>query len=427
METNEHKTREGFYGWINVIILFLVYASLYGFVFYGFTVVFPAMIKAEGWGRGEAALAHTIRGFLLGFLAPLASYCIVRFGSRRTMAFGLGIGVLVMGALGSMASQLWHWILLWGFIMPFSFSLGGAIPIQTTVTYWFSNRRATVMGMVLTGAAAAGFISAPLFTAIMDSTGTWKTGWLTAAGFCALAFVASFFIKNKPEDLGQFPDGIRPEKTTGTVTPDTSKKATTYRTKDTWTLKEALKVPAIYLLMICMIAQISALYLFTVHGVLHLMDSGFTKMQAASVIGNLILFSGIARFPMGVLGDRFEPRWIITASLAVMGITFIWLWKAPANLPLLLAMGSVFGFCFGATVVMFPTIIGNYFSPSLFATINGFLQPFMIFAGAPIPLVAGLIHDRLHSYDIIFIYVIILLFAATLCALLLAPPSKKTS
>lgn len=427
MATDEQRNPVLFYGWTNAFILFVIYATLYGFVFYGFTVVFPAMIKAQGWGRGEAALAHTMRGFLLGFLAPLVSYFIVKFGSKKTMLIGLSLGILVMGLLGSVANQLWHWTLLWGFIMPFSFSLGGTIPIQTTVTYWFNIRRATVMGIVLTGSAIAGFISAPLFTAIMDGTGTWKTGWLTAGVLCFLALMASFFIKNKPEDMGQFPDGIAPENDTEAAVSKTKKKTGTYRTKEVWAVKEALKQPTLYFLMICMIAQISSLYLFTVHGVLHLMDSGFDKMKAASVIGNLILFSGLARFPMGVLGDRIEPRWIITFSLSVMAATFIFLWKAPANFFLLLTMSSIFGFCFGATVVMFPTIIGNYFSPASFAKVNGFIQPVIILAGAPIPLVAGLFYDKMHSYDIPFIYVVILLFIATVCAVLLAPPSKAHS
>ena len=421
----EQRHPKRFYGWTNAFILFAIYATLYGFVFYGFTVVFPAMIKAQGWGRGEAAFAHTLRGFLLGFLAPLTSYCIVRFGSKRTMLLGLCIGTLVMGLLGSMADQLWHWTLLWGIIMPFSFSLGGTIPIQTTVTYWFNKRRGTVMGIVLTGSAVAGFISAPLYTAIMDSTGTWQTGWLTAGGFCVLALLGALFLKNKPEDIGQFPDGFNPEDDTAAATSKTHKKSGTYRTKDNWTLKEAVKQPALYFLMICMIAQVSSLYLFTVHGVLHLMDSGFDKMQAASVIANLILFSGIARFPMGVLGDRIEPRWLITFSLFMMAIAFFWLWKAPANLLLLLTMSGIFGFFFGATVVMFPTVIGNYFSPASFAAINGFIQPVMILIGAPIPLVAGLIYDRLHSYDIVFVYVIAILFIATICAFFMRPPLKN--
>ena len=59
-----------FYGWSNVGLLFVIYLSAMGMVFYGFSVIFPSMVQEMGWGRGEAAFAHTLRALLLGFTAP---------------------------------------------------------------------------------------------------------------------------------------------------------------------------------------------------------------------------------------------------------------------------------------------------------------------------------------------------------------------
>ena len=175
-----------------------------------------------------------------------------------------------------------------------------------------------------------------------------------------------------------------------------------------------------------MIAQISALYLLTVHGVLHLIDQGYGKMEAASVIGNLILFSGFARFPVGILGDRIEPRWIIAIAMAGMGISLLGFWAAPAGLPFLLVLSAVFGFCFGATVTMFPTIIGNYFGPASFAPVNGFIQPFVTLLASPVPLIAGTMYDRFNSYDIAFIYVITLVLASAIIGFFLIPPKSPS-
>jgi MFS transporter, OFA family, oxalate/formate antiporter len=415
-----------FYGWYNVIFLFIIYAAIMGFVFYGFTVIFPAMINAQGWGRGEAALAHTIRGLLVGFMAPLVAYSIARFGAANTMKLGLAIGAVALALLGTVASELWHWIVLWGFVMPFTFSFGGVIPIQTTVTYWFNARRATAIGIVVTGAAVAGFIAAPVYTRLMDATGTWRSGWLTASVISVIALAVSFMLKNKPEDLGQFPDGL-PTDSDGAPTANQKKlkKPKTYRTETGWTLKEALGTPTPYLYMFCLIAQAWALYIVTVHGVLHLTDEGYTRMQAASVIGNLILFSGFARFPAGVLGDRIEPRILSAIALAGMGISLFFFWKAPATLLPLLCVSGVYGFCFGATVVLFPTIVGNYFGPSAFAPITGFVTPFMIVFGAPVPFVAGLIHDRFHNYDAAFIPIVVMVLLSAVCCFIMTPPRKK--
>jgi sugar phosphate permease len=414
----------GFYGWTNVLLLFFIYGAVYGFVFYGFTVVFPEMIRAQAWGRGDAAVAHTLRAFSLGAFAPLVAIAVGKAGAKRTMIAGLFVGVVVLGMLGTVTSELWHWIVLWGIFMPVSFSFGGAIPIQTTLTYWFSIRRATALGIVLSSGAFAGFIAAPLYTLIMQETGTWKAGWLAAGIFCALALITSLFIRNKPADIGQFPDGINPESASDTLGSVTTEKAKTYRTSESWELREVLRKPVLYLLGLCMVAQLSAIYLFTTHGVLHLTDVGFTRMQSASAIGNLVLFSGLARLPMGFVGDRIEPRWIMTVALGGMGVATVGIWKAPGDFGALLAIMSIFGFCFGSIVPMFPAIIGNYFGPSAFAPITGFLSPFMILIGAPVPVVAGIIYDSFHSYDIAFIYVAILILVAALLAPALVPPEK---
>jgi sugar phosphate permease len=426
MPEADRQRSTGFFGWTNVALLFFIYGAVYGFVFYGFTVVFPEMIRAQGWGRGDAAVAHTLRAFSLGAFAPLVAIAVARAGAKRTMIAGLFVGVVALGMLGTVTSQLWHWIFLWGILTPVAFSFGGAIPIQTTLTHWFDVRRATALGIVLSSVALGGFVAAPLYTLIMREAGTWKAGWLAAGVFCALALVASLFMRNKPADIGQFPDGIGPEGASDTPGSVTTKKARTYRTSETWELREVLRQPVLYLLGICMVSQLSAIYLLTTHGVLHLTDVGFTRMQSAAAIGNLVLFSGLARFPIGFVGDRIEPRRIMAVGLAGMGLALVGIWKVPGELWVLLATVSLFGFCFGSLVPLFPALIGNYFGPSVFAKITGFLSPVMILIGAPVPVLAGIIYDRFHSYDIAFMYVVILTLVATFLTFALVPP-KKTS
>jgi MFS family permease len=105
-------------------------------------------------------------------------------------------------------------------------------------------------------------------------------------------------------------------------------------------------------------------------------------------------------------------------------MAMIGIWKVPGDFAVLLAIVSLFGFCFGSIVPIFPAIIGNYFGPSAFAPITGFLSPVMILIGAPVPVLAGIIYDRFDSYDIAFLYVVILIFVAALLASALVPPKK---
>ncbi len=421
------QTRRGFFGWTNVALLFYIYGAVYGFIFYGFTVIFPEMIRAEGWARGDAAIAHTVRALSLGALAPLVAIAVKKFDTKRTMIAGLSLAVVFMGMLGSVTTQLWHWIVLWGILMPFGFSFGGAIPIQTTLTYWFNVRRATALGIVLSGSALGGAAAAPLYTFIMEESGTWRSGWLSAGAFCALALLAALFMRSKPADVGQFPDGIDPESASQGAGSGEGEKPRTYRTTESWELREILRQPVLYLLGLCMVVQMSAVYLLTTHGVLHLTDQGFSSMKAAAAIGNLVFWSGIARFPMGWVGDRIEPRWIMMAAMAGMAVTMFGIWKAPSDFRVVMVIVSVFGFCFGSIVPLLPAIIGNYFGPAAFAPITGFLSPIMIVIGAPVPFLAGRIYDRFQSYDIPFAYVVILALVAAVLASALVPPKRARS
>ncbi|MDY6935456.1 MAG: MFS transporter [Spirochaetota bacterium] len=417
--------KANFYGWINVSLLFVIYGTAMGIVFYGFTVIFPVMIKTQGWGRGDASLAHTIRGIIVGLLAPMVALTINRYGTRLTMSIGLGIMTVSMLLLGLFASQLWHWIFLWGIIMPFAFAFSGIIPIQTTIMFWFNVKRATVLGIVLTGAAVAGFIITPLLTWIMQMAGSWELGWLIIGIFSLIALIASYWIIGKPSDIGQHIDGINSDDNRTVTGSGVLKSAKTFRTSVSWTLKETLHTWALYLTMLVMLAQLWSLYIVTVHGVLHLTDVGFSALQASSIISIIILSSGVARFPMGIAGDRIEPHWILSAAMGIMALSLFGIWKAPLNISAMLVIGSIYGFAFGTTVVMLPAMIGNYFGPSSFASINGFIQPFLIGLGAPVPVLAGYIADKYGNYDLAFIGVLIMLLFGAVCASLASPPHKS--
>lgn len=416
-ETSSSK----FYGWNNIGLLFGVYLVAMGMVFYGFNVIFPAMIEAMEWGRGDAAFAHTIRGLLVGFTAPLVAIILNKYGSRNTMIVGLLILSGGLFLLGTVTSQLWHWIAIWGFIMPIGFALGGILPIQTTVMYWFTAKRSMAMGIVMTAAGVGGFVAQPLYTRIIDQTQSWEMGWMTAGCFALVGVVLSFWIKNKPEDLGQYPDGMNPEESAAALAKSPSK---TYKTSLAWDLKDAIRTRALWFLLVLFLAQIMPLYLITVHGVLHLTDIGYSRMEAASILSFIIAGSAVARFPIGWLGDRIEPRWIIAVLYVVMLIAFLGFWKAP-SIAVLLVLGPLFGFSYGGAIVMMPTLIANYFGASSFAAINGFMFPVQIGFAAIVPVGAGYLADTMGSYDLAFIILAVILAAAFVCALLASPPVHK--
>ena len=413
----------GFYGWKNATLLFFIYFITMGLVFYAYSVIFPAMIKSLGWSRGEASIAHTINSLLVGFLGPVASVVINRFGTRKTMFIGLIVLIGSLALLGTVTSQLWQWTLIWGVSVPVGLSFAGLLPIQTTVNFWFNLKRATVIGIVMSGAPLGGFIAQPVYTWLMLKTHTWQTGWLTGLFFAVLCLILVYFVRNKPEDLGQCADGLDPGD--ARLVENGQGQGRSYRTAETWTVGEVFHTPAIWFITILFIAQVVPVFMMVTHGVLHLTDMGLDKMQAASVLGFMLLGTALARFPMGWLGDRVNPRWIVVGAMAIRLIAYIGIWQL-SGYPVLMVLAFVFGFTYGTTLVLLGTLVANYFGSDVFASVIGFLMPLWVATGSVIPVGAGYTYDYFHNYDIAFMGVITVIALGLIGSLFLKPPRKKT-
>lgn len=418
-----HKQKPGFYGWKNVTVLFFIYMLTMGFAFYGFSVIFPAMVKAMDWNRGVASAAVTLNMLLSGMLIPLVAVLIEKFGTKRIISIGITAIVFGLILLGTVTTQMWQWIILWGFILAFGIAFSGLIPVQTTLMYWFNVNRATAIGIVMSGAPIGGFIAQPLYTWLMAETQTWQIGWLSGAFFSLIALGLSYLIISKPEDVGQYVDGLIPEEVE-TSQAKNAKTVRTYRTATTWQLKEVLRTTVFWFVVIFWIGHIMPYFLIISHGVLHFTDIGFTNMQAASLISMVILGSGIARFPAGWLGDRIEPRWIITISMGAMFFMFILLWKM-SGFKILIVTGMVFGLCHGSQLIAFPTLIGNYYGPDRFASINGAIAPFSVGFSAIVPIGGGYIFESTGSYNTAFLLLSIVSITAFIFSLFLSPPIKR--
>lgn len=417
---------EKFYGWRNVFICFLCYFLVYGVVFYGFSVVFPAMVKAMGWKRGDASIAQTIRALLVGFGSPVAGYMIGRWSVRTTLLSGGILIVVALVLIATVMTEVWQWSILWGVGVGFGLSLCGLVSVQSNTTYWFNKYRGTAMGIVMSGAAVGGFFAQPLFTWIMKQAGQWQIGWLAAAGVAVFGTLVALLLKNKPEDFGQHQDGISPEQAKKMAAAGKRSVARTYRTSEVFTLKEAIRTRQIWCLTVCTIMAVVPLYMILTHGVFHWTGQGLTTMQAAYVLSFNVLGGACGRFPAGWLGDQIEGRWLMTIEFILVACTTFVFWQAP-SLTLLCVASFVFGFCYGAGLVLTPTLVGNYYGTKNFPSINSFMFPFQYGIASLVPIFAGYTFDYTKSYDIAWGTILVLGLIAVVSAFLLTPPKKKAA
>ena len=417
--------KNSFYGWNLVGVLWLIYLINIGFVFYGSNVINTSMIQELGMSRKTLgagfALFHLIQS---GLSAPLIAFMINKKGIRFTLAFGSVLTVAGTLAMATFVSSPVLFLAVFGIIIGFGVGFGGVLSVQTGITFWFEKKRALAMSIALTAAGIGGFMAAPILNTLISSVGdNWRVAWFFIAGLCSIATLVSLlFVKNRPSDLGQFPDGE--VRSAGSEEDKPAKHRHIYRTTREWTTKEALKTTSLWLIFIAILGFLVP-YLFCVaHGVIYLIDSGFPKSLATVSLGLIPLFSIIGRLIGGVLGDHVEPRYMWGIALLVMagGVLSCMF----ARSPVFVYLYTIFvGIGFGASFIMMPTVIGNYFGTHAFASIMGVLAPLFTIFSSSSPFIAGVIRDLTGSYTIAFVGAFLFCIAGAVAIIAVRPHNES--
>jgi len=418
--------KEPFYGWQNVWVSFISYGLAFGFVYYAYAVVFPVMIKDMGWARGDASVAQTIRGLFSVLWAPLVGYLIVKWGVRRTILSGGMVLCLALVLMATVMYNIWVWTIIWGLLAGFGFAFLGPLVYSSVATYWFNKYKGTALGIIMTGAAVGGFIGQPALTWVMKQYTSWQMGWGAAAVATFFAVIIAVLLKNKPEDHGQHKDGISPERAKQMEATATKKKVLTYRTSVNFTTKEALKTHQFWILSFNILMNYSALLMLISHGVLHFLDMGLTRMQAAYIMSFYFIGGAISRVPMGWLSDRIEGRWLLILTDALSLATMAYIWQSP-NVTGLAVASFIFGFSYGANYTLVPLVLGSYYGSTNFPKIFGITLPICYTLGTLVPVIAGYTHQLLKSYDNFFIGLLILLALCTVVTFAATPAKKPAS
>jgi len=228
-------------------------------------------------------------------------------------------------------------------------------------------------------------------------------------------------VRNRPEDLGQRPDGGVREgegRRTG---------ARTYRTPYTWTVREAVSTPSLWLLVASAAGSFFLWQVIVTQGPLHLQDRGFGPGEAAFYYSLAIGLSVAGRFSIAAFGDVLEPRILFALGIFCILLGGILFWfVSPEALWIAWLYPLLAGFGFGASYVCIPTLIGNYWGLDAFAGISGLLSPIsVVFQALAAPL-AGACFDRQGTYFSVVLLGWLLAGIAFLAMLLCRPPRPPT-
>ena len=419
----ETKTK-GFYGWWLIFFLWVVYTIPIGFAFYSPAVLYPFMIEDMGWSRGETMVGATALMLFFGLTGPLAAWMIGRLGARVTLAIG-GAIVTIAACLMGLMGHIYSMYLVLSLFVGMGAALASMIPVQTVIVAWFSARRAMAMGLVMGGGAIGGFLAPQIISVAVEAGGgNWRIGWFIIAVASVVGIVVAMLtVRNQPSDVGQHPHGLAPHEAEAALS-GTGRAARTYRTPVDWTLRDALKTPTLWLLIVAMVCSFYLWQVIVTQGPLHLQDRGFDPAMAAFFYSLAIGLSVVGRFTAAALGDTIEPRFLFAlgALCVLLGGVLFW-FVSPTTMWMAYLYPLLGGFGFGLAYICVPTIVGNYWGSTAFASITGIESPIgMAFQATAAPL-AGFLYDLQGSYLTIMI-ISWAVAAIGLTAILLCKPPK---
>lgn len=413
-----------FYGWKLVAVFFAVYFLNGTFPFYGGVVINSFMATEMGLDRSTLGLGFSIFTIMYGISSPLVGSLVTKIGARKTLLYGCAVlmtGTLLMAFAVNTA---WHYNLYFGVIIGIGVGMSGVVPILSSLSFWFKFRKATATAIVLSASGISALISAPLLAIIIGFTGDWRFGWMTVTVTVIItSIIVAFGAIDSPETIDQHPDGIDPQ----TPANDSTTKAQltrVYQSQVSWSVSEAFRSRSWWLLVLGSFAFLVPFNIAMGHGVVHLLDLGYSHKLASFSIGLIAVGSIGGRLLGGWLGDRIEPRFIWSAALVAMFVAAFLLKNASSG-TMVYAYAAMMGIGMGASLVCMITLASNYFGTAAYPKIIGWLLSISTVLAAISPIITGVIYDRYGSYETAFYGAMVITILGALFMPFATPPKKN--
>lgn len=388
-----------FYGWTLLAVLFSLDFVNMGFPVYGGTVINSYMLRHLPMSRSTLGLGFTFSNLFVGLSATIVAASILRWGVRKT--FAIGSALICAGSLflAFAASKPWHYLAGYGGIIGVGMGFGTLVPAATAVTRWFKRYRGRAMGICLGASGIAGFVAAPLLNRILEASGgDWRVGWRIVACVAVISgIVALLFVKERPEDLGQVPDGI-PEAESGTNQRQLHR-AQELITTYSWTPSEAYRTKSYWLIVAAGITCQYPLFFFVAHWILHARGAGILASDAAWTMSSFAIGGIVGRLIGGLLMDTITGRYAFMIGLCLFIVgSFLALRVNPNALAVAFAAAILYGLAFGWTFTCMNTCTAHFYGAPAFPKLNGTMILLTSVLASPAGFIGGKIFDNYGGY-----------------------------
>ena len=384
-----------------------------------------------GLSRAGASVASGLSAVCNGIMFPLAGWLSDKYGPKWIIFSGVMImsaGLLTM----NFVSSTWSYYLTWGILIGGGHGLGLSVAHDKLLTNWFVKKRGTAFGsrfaiMGVMELVALLFISS--FIAIKG----WRMTCLMCAGVIigiGLLVALRFVKQERPECYGLLPDGAPTETGLEEDRENLISKGLEYAAsfqETEFTLKEAMRVPAYWILIISFMIHGMVFNAFNLHCIPFLTDMGTDSIVAAGMMAMMVFFQIPSRFLGGIIADRFKKEHLkflvaLAVLLPAVGITLFLLNQTMTTVYIFLIL---FGLGAGAYTPLDLTIKTRYFGRKASGSIMGTSTLFSVPASFLSSVYVGWVHDITGSYSTVFTLFAVMAALGALMVCMIRVPKQQ--
>jgi MFS family permease len=380
----------------------------------------------------ELGITHSYFGFsqtarFIGF--SLSSWLIGRIldkhGARVPMAIAAALMGMIMIGLSSVQAG---WQLVALIFMSGMIGLeggGGNLYQSVPLSRWFIRKRGKAMSLSFLGTTAGLFIFTPLIQYTITYV-NWRFAWrVIGVGSClVILIIAIAVVRKDPYSMGLKPDGdTNPEDKSENAAAD---QRINIIAEYSWTRSQALRSFSFWALNITTGLRMLSMSTLNIFRIPFYIEVGISPQLVAWAISVEAVISALIAIPTGWAMDRFQPRYVVSASLTAFILAFIVTINVGTTLDVFIAT-SLFGISAASFMVAQNALWPNYFGGMHIGSIRGISVPFTTLFGAIGAPITGAIKDATGTYLPAWIASIVFLVAATVIMLLNRKPDPPKS
>jgi sugar phosphate permease len=406
-----------FYGWRMTAAACGIQFLLAALLMQSFGLYIAALSDELGWSKTALSGAAALQSVEAAIIGPVLGWVVDRFGPQSMIRWGMvifGVGLLYLSQIDTLTGFYVSAIL-----MAIGTSLCGYFPLSVALVQWFERYRARALSIMSLGLAMGG-LAVPVVAWAMQSF-----GWRAAAlGSGVVAIVVGVplarIIRRRPEDHGEFIDGIAPIATDTPVHDEDGKQTTSHE----FTAKEALRTQAFWMLAIGHGLALLVVTAVNVHAITHMKEGlGYSVSEAGLVI-MLMTVGQMGGVLLGAsMGDRYDKRVVAALCMVSHMVGLLFLTYA-THVAALAAFAAFHGVAWGLRGPFMQAIRADYFGRNAIGMILGLSAAIIAVGQVAGPMVAGMLADLTGNYRLGFTLLALVAGLGSLSFMLAKKPQR---